>query len=155
MSAANPRPSNSQPMPAAVQTQPHVDSPANQEIDSDASMQWQQMIDNTLRLWRQDPGRLEDEGLEAPSIDTIDRAIAYALEYQRRGRPAPTAVIRDPNGGIVFERRESDTSEQIHFWDDGEVDYLCFHGTNLVERQAAVTSPSGSLVRNVRGPHWR
>ena len=53
---------------------------------------------------------------------------------KRAGSPPPTSVVPDANGGIVFERRRNNLSEVLHVWDDGKVEYQCFHGTDLIKR---------------------
>lgn len=97
---------------------------------------WQHVIDHTLIEWGRNPGGLEDDGLDPPSADMIQRAIDFAQVVQQAGYPPPTSVVPDPNGGIVFERTIGDTTEEYHFWDDGTVDYCRFEGTRLVERRS-------------------
>jgi hypothetical protein len=58
-----------------------------------------------------------------------------AEKFRDEGLPVPDRIVPDPNGGIVFERREGDVSEVIHVWDNGSVEYIRFHGTQLAERQ--------------------
>ncbi len=85
--------------------------------------------------WLRDPHQLEDEGVEPPGRQTIETAIRLAQDSQQRGLPPPSSIVPDPNGGIVFERREGATAEVLHIWDDGSVEYQRFQGTRLVERR--------------------
>ena len=96
---------------------------------------WQRLIDRQLLEWLRDPSQIEDEGLDAPSATIIRLSLDLAESFRDRGLPAPASIVPDPNGGIVFERREGDVSEVFHVWDDGSVEYLRFHETQLVERR--------------------
>ncbi len=55
--------------------------------------------------------------------------------FAKRDFQLPDSIVPDPNGGIVFERREGKVSEVLHVWDDGSAEYMRFRGTQLVERQ--------------------
>jgi hypothetical protein len=96
---------------------------------------WQQINDKLVE-WRRNPAGLADDGLEPPSIQTVQRALEFAQTVGRAGYPPPTSVVPDPNGGIVFERKNDGQTEVYHFWDDGTADYCRFEGTRLVERRA-------------------
>jgi hypothetical protein len=96
---------------------------------------WQEMIDQKLLEWSRDPSQLEDDRLDPPSVELSQRVIDFARALQHAGYLPPTNVVPDGSGGIVFHRRQQDHSEEIHFWDDGDVDYCQFHGARLVERR--------------------
>jgi hypothetical protein len=102
--------------------------------ESSAREGWQQVIDRQLIEWGRNPDQLEDEGVEPPAKEIIQGAILLARAFRDNGYPPPDSVVPDPNGGIVFERREQDVAEVFHLWDDGTVEYRRFHGTQLVER---------------------
>jgi hypothetical protein len=97
---------------------------------------WQRLIDYQLNEWKWDTDQFEDEGIEALTRDTIQLAIAVAEKLRDAGLAPPDSVVPDANGGIVFERREKDVSEVFHVWDDGTIEYQCFHGTRLTERRS-------------------
>ena len=96
---------------------------------------WQKLIDYQLIEWGWNTEDFDDEGIEPPTRDTIQLAIALAEGLRDNGLIAPDSVVPDANGGLVFERRENDVAEVFHVWDDGTVEYQCFHGTRLIERQ--------------------
>lgn len=96
---------------------------------------WQRVIDHKLIEWGSAPSQLEDEGIDPPTKNTIQRAIRLAQAYQEEGRPAPDRVVPDPNGGIVFERQEQDVSEVLYIWEDGTTEYQRFQDARLVERR--------------------
>ena len=97
---------------------------------------WQNVIDRKLIEWGRASSPLEDMGVDPPTKETIQRAIRLAETFRDEGFPAPESVVPDPNGGIVFERREGDVAEVCHLWDDGTTEYQRFEGTRLVERRA-------------------
>ncbi len=96
---------------------------------------WQRLIDYRLIEWGWDTEQLEDEGIEPPTRDTIQLAIALAEKLRDAALAAPNSVVPDANGGIVFELRKNDVIEVFHVWDDGATEYQCFHGTRLIERR--------------------
>jgi hypothetical protein len=96
---------------------------------------WQDAIDRKLIEWGRTPSPLEDIGVDPPTKETIQRAIRLAEVFRDEGLPGPESVVPDPNGGIVFERREGDVAEVCHLWDDGTTEYQRFEGTRLVERR--------------------
>ena len=96
---------------------------------------WQRLIDAKLLQWLRDPSQLEDDGTDAPTPTIVRLSLDLAERFREEGLPAPDSIVPDPNGGIVFERREGDVSEVLHVWDDGLAEYMRFHGTQLAERQ--------------------
>lgn len=117
-------------LPDAVATNADIDSPVEEAVRE----RWQRVIDYTLIEWGSDASRFDDEGVEPPSRQIVQLAINLATSFRDKGVPAPDCVVPDPNGGIVFERRENGLSEVYHVWDDGTVEYQRFQGTRLVER---------------------
>ena len=95
---------------------------------------WKDIIDHQLIEWGRDPEQLADDGVAAPSREVVRLAIAFAKQMQNQDFQPAQRVVPDANGGIVFERRESDVVEVIHIWDDGMTEYQLFRGLDLVER---------------------
>jgi hypothetical protein len=95
---------------------------------------WQHLIDQTLSKWLHDPSILDDEGIQPPTGTIIRLSMDLAELYRDQGLPAPDIVVVDPNGGIVFERREGSVTELLHVWEDGAVEYMRLDGTRLSER---------------------
>lgn len=126
----------SRPVPDAVNTRSDMESSAKRSNNLGEAMRarWQAIIDRQLIEWGRDPSQFDDEGVEPPARETIQLAINLAQALSDARIPPPDSVILDPNGGIVFERREHDVSEVFHVWDDGAVEYQRFRGTQLVER---------------------
>lgn len=96
---------------------------------------WQRVIDHKLIEWGGNPEKLEDEGVNPPTRETISRAIRLAEAYRDESYAPPDSVVPDPDGGIVFERRDRDVSEVLHVWEDGTVEYQLFQGVRLVVRR--------------------
>jgi hypothetical protein len=94
---------------------------------------WRKILE-TLRGWEQNPAQLEDEGVEAPDMETIQAAILLAESYQALELPPPDHVVCDPNGDIVLRRSEGGKSEELHLSADGR-EYRFFDGARLVERR--------------------
>ena len=118
-----------------VETGVDTESPASGEVNQKRWREaWQRMIDGTLMNWLRDPSQVEDEGIDAPSGTILRLSMDLAERFRDKGFPSPDSVVPDPNGGIVFERREGDMSEVFHIWDDGSVEYMRFQGTHLMER---------------------
>ena len=95
---------------------------------------WQRVIDKTLTSWLRNPSELEDDGIDAPSGAIIRLSLDLAESCMESGLAPPDRIVPDPNGGIVFERREGNVSEVLHVWDDGSVEYMKFDGAQLVDR---------------------
>lgn len=138
MATTKPGPFISPSINDAVQTNIEAKSPAMRDVEREREYRerWQELIDHKLIEWGRDPSQFDDEGVEPPSREIIRLAIALAEWFKAQGLPAPDSVVPDPNGGIVFERREGGVSEVFHVWDDGTIEYQRFHGTRLVERCA-------------------
>jgi len=97
---------------------------------------WQDVIERKLIEWGRSPSALEDMGVDPPTKETIQRAIRLAEAFRDEGFPSPQSVVPDPNGGIVFERRDGNIAEVCHVWGDGTTEYQRFEGTRLLERRA-------------------
>ena len=105
------------------------------ELRCAARESWQEVIDRKLIEWGRSPSALEDTGVDPPTKETVQRAIRLAEAFRDEGFPSPESVVLDPNGGIVFERRDGDIAEVCHLWDDGTTEYQRFVGTRLLERR--------------------
>jgi hypothetical protein len=118
------------------QTGIDADAPLSRarSCDVNARVLWQHVIDQTLMAWLRDPSQLDDDGIDPPNGTIIRLSMDLAENFRDRGLPAPDSVVPDPNGGIVFQRREGNVSEEFHVWEDASVEYLRFEGTQLVER---------------------
>ena len=124
-------------LPNAVTTDVNVESSLTRDPSGRASEReaWQRIIDDQLIEWGWNSCQLEDEGVAPPTRDTIQRAIRLAEALQSLGLPPPDSVVPDPDGAIVFERRQEDVSETFHVWENGTVEYCSFRGTRLFERR--------------------
>ena len=130
------------PLPEVVPTGVDTESPVTPR-DERARQSWQELIDHKLIEWGRNPDQLDDEGVEAPRSEILRLAIHLAERFRDEGFPPPHRVVPDPNGGVVFERREQEVSEVYHIWDDGTVEYQRFEGTRLIQRWPICNAPVG------------
>ncbi len=136
MPATSSSPVMSPPLRDSVETNVDAGAPsarASREIANREA--WQDLIDHQLVEWGWDVDRFEDEGIEPPTRETVQLAIAVASALRDDGLAPPTCVVPDVNGGIVFERRVNGEVEIYHIWDDGMVEYQQVHGTQIVKRR--------------------
>ncbi len=110
-------------MPDAVCTVTDPAARISRDVAAYVAREWQTVIAK-LNNWAQNPAQLEDEGLDAPGPDIIQRAIEFATDYMEKGYAAPTSIAPDPNGGIVFELKCEGDSSVFHFWDDGSESFF-------------------------------
>ena len=96
---------------------------------------WQMMLDHWLREWAQDTSRLEDEGIIAPSAETIQLACQVAGELRDAGVPGPTRVAATGDGGIVFVRQVGRLLSTLEGDADGSIELTVFRDSRLVSRQ--------------------
>jgi hypothetical protein len=106
---------------------------SEQDSSIDYAERWKAIIDNQLIEWGWNQDLFDDDDIEPPSSSVVQIAIEFAVCNSKL--IPPDRVAPDGQGGIVFERREGDTSEVVHVWDDGSVEYQQFVGTSLVERR--------------------
>jgi len=104
-------------------------------VEEENRRAWDELIDRKLIEWGRHQQQLADEGVEPPRGEVVRVAIELANRMKIRGFAPPSSVVPDPNGGIVFERREGTVSEVFHIWDDGSVEYQRFEENRLVERR--------------------
>lgn len=95
---------------------------------------WQQVIDEKLVEWATNADYFADEEFEGPLPDVVSLAVRFARQLRDSKQPPPHRVVPDADGGIVFEIASGEISEKIHFWDDGEVEYMVFRAGKVVER---------------------
>lgn len=110
--------------------------------DDVAREAWQKLIDDRLIKLGSNPSEFDDEDVQPPSAECVRLAIQLAQALQQAGMSPPDSVVRDANGGIVFERRRNDVAEVYHVWDDGAVEYQRFQETHLVERRTLLDRAS-------------
>ncbi|HEX4130248.1 MAG TPA: hypothetical protein VHZ24_09405 [Pirellulales bacterium] len=129
---AEQRPSITPPVKKAVETGADVKSPLTAGSER---ARWQELIDTMLITWLRNPDLLADDGAEAPDPRIIRLSIDFAERYRDEDRPAPDRIVSDPNGGIIFRRRDGAMSEIVHIWDDGAVEYQRLEGNTIVKRE--------------------
>jgi len=106
----------------------------------EARPRWQALIDDQLLEWGRDPSQLDDDGTQSPSRELIARAIDLASLLSRENYAAPTRIVPDAHGGIVFELQGNRLFESIRLSSDGSAEYCAFVDTHLVNRKPLMLS---------------
>ena len=97
------------------------------------------MIDYRLIECAWDPSQLEDDEMPCASRDTIQLAIRVAEQLRDNGWPAPTRIVSDAHGGIVFEREAGNLFESYRISADGSVEYCGFKDCRIVQCHRSLT----------------
>jgi hypothetical protein len=120
----------------AVSTSAASESPMTRDygrLDT-GSVSWD-AVESQLIEWGCDGGRPDEDDIEPASKDTIQRAIRVAAELSREANPAPTRVVADAHGGIVFELQAGKSLESIHIHASGDIEHRVFRSHRLVLRE--------------------
>jgi hypothetical protein len=102
--------------------------------EQERGRRWERLVYDKLDSWRRDPTQLEDDNLDPPSIHAIRLAANLAARLQAEGNPPPTFLVPDPNGGIVFEYRNDNTTDLLHVWSDGKIEHIELRDNHVVLR---------------------
>lgn len=101
----------------------------------EALPRWQALIEDQLLEWGRDPSQLEDDETQSPSKEIIAWAISLASLLSRENYAAPTRIVPDAHGGIVFELQDKGLLESIRLSADGSAEYCAFVDARLVDRK--------------------
>jgi len=97
--------------------------------------EWARILDDQLIEWGRNPHELEHDDIVAPSPDIISLASQVAVIMRDAGETAPTRVVPNGNGGIVFERAVKPAFLTIEIDEDGSVETATFVNSKMVTRQ--------------------
>ncbi len=125
----------SEPMSSVIDTGAVYEETLSSGESHQERLAWERLIDGQLIEWGRNPEQLEDDDIEAPSREIISVASTLALTMCRHEMPAPSRIAPDGEGGIVFEHREGRDFETFEIHEDGSIEYLAFHDSQLVDRQ--------------------
>src|ERR1043166_7124146 len=98
-----------------MQKQTIMDQPAPAADENSAGWAW--VFENFERV-RKNPLEWEDEGIEAPTVATIDAAITVARWFQKSGRSAPMRPVPGGDGTVAFSWREPNRTETVEIFPD-------------------------------------
>ena len=95
--------------------------------------EWDRFETQLLR-WEQDPGALEDDGLEPPNRETIPliREVAHAL--RDLAVEPPLRLVPNCEAGAVFEWRTAPFLWSVEVERDGTLELSVFRAGRLVTR---------------------
>ena len=119
----------------AVSTRADNQTPVTGSRDVDARHKWLRIVDKKFIDWAEYPQDFDDDGTAPPSRETISLAGQLATKLADMDVPAPTRVVFDANGGIVFERHDGSVFEAIIVSSELNVEYRRFLNGRLVERE--------------------
>jgi hypothetical protein len=127
---------------AAVSTSADSELPVTRDFGrvDEAREAWD-AVENQLIAWALDPTEFDDEGVPPPARATIQTAVQVAAILCKCGYPAPTRVVPDAHGGIVFELQIKDTFESLHVGASGTMDHRLFKNMRLVARESWLLTP--------------
>lgn len=134
-------------MPVIAEDDLHVSmTPSGRSVTSNSSglatrlpqqvhrQRWQAVIDQLFKWWN-DPEYFAGEDYDPPTSKVLELAMDLATSFRDSGYPPPNSVVPDANEGIVFQLRCGEQTEKIHVWGDGEVEYIRFSGTKIIDRR--------------------
>ncbi len=121
-------------LPNVLATDVDTKSPISRNFGSASRDKWQEMIDYRLIEWGSDPSQVDDDETPSASRDTIQLAIRVAELLRDNGSPAPTRIVPDAHGGIVFEYEAGNSFESYRISADGSVEYCGFKDCHMVRR---------------------
>jgi hypothetical protein len=121
----------------AVSTTAASESPISRGFGQDdaARAAWD-LIENKLIQWGCNPSQLDEEDTQTPSRETIQLAIQLAAWLCQQGFPAPTRVVPDAHGGIVFELHGKTVFESLHIEPSSAIEHRLFVQHRLVLRES-------------------
>lgn len=97
---------------------------------------WRRAV-RLLRSWMWGMPIIEEEGLVPPSQEVIDVAIKVAHQFSEQGMDAPSRVIPNGEGGIMFERYlqsgDSRVLETVEVFSDRQVEFSKYDNSSLKE----------------------
>ena len=91
---------------------------------------WQMVLEKWLWKWERDPSQLEDEGITAPSAETIQRACEIALRLRDLGLLVPQRVAATGDGGIVFAWETKPALSTLEVDADGSIEVVVFQNAH-------------------------
>jgi hypothetical protein len=103
-----------------------------------AFYEWQAFV-KLLELWTLSAGKIDEDGLQDPSMDAIEAASEIISRSQERGVKPATRLVDDGDGGLAMKWIEGESMTSIAIDQDGAVELLKFEGNRLV-LQAPVPS---------------
>jgi hypothetical protein len=109
--------------------------------------EWDAVLDQLIDLApkHNDPEeRLDDDGYILPSGQAIVSASDVAARLRSEGETAPSAVIQDAVGGIVFEWASGQIVERLVINRRGEMELVVFRNSQMMFRRPV------SIVRDLR-----
>ena len=96
---------------------------------------WQGVLEKWLWNWERDPNQLEDDGITAPSEETIQRACEMAVRLRDLGVLVPQRVAATGDGGILFAWEAKPALSTLEVDADGSIEVVVIQNAQVVSRQ--------------------
>jgi len=87
-----------------------------------------------LAEWNMSPSRIDEDGLEFPSVEAISKA-RELCNLQELPISAPSRIVADGEGGLSLKWIHGDQLEAIQIAGDGSAEFVKFVGPRLVIRE--------------------
>lgn len=120
------------PIHSVVHTAAGDDTPT---LNRSSRKVWQSLIDEKLIAWATNPDYFADEDFDGPSRAVLSLALKFAQQLRDANQPPPNRIVPDADGGLVFEITKGGMSEKIHFWDNGDVEYIVIRDGRIADRR--------------------
>lgn len=91
-------------------------------------------FETQLVCWEQDPGALEDDGLEPPNEETIPLIREVARALRELAVEPPLRLLPNGEAGAVFEWRTAPFLWSVEVERDGSLELSVFRAGRLVTR---------------------
>jgi hypothetical protein len=91
--------------------------------DGDQHRAWDRLADH-IRKWSLDPSQLEDDGIPAPTQETLALAHRVATLWQAGGSRAFDRVTPTGDGGIAFTAEQDDELATLEIDPSGDLELL-------------------------------
>ena len=94
-------------------------------------------VSELLDEWLADPEQLDDAGIDPPTVEILNKAKAL---IPRLAEIFPTEVktvwcVPTCDGGVSMTVKSGTKSYILEIWDDGEVVFVTFEGSKVVDKE--------------------
>lgn len=91
-------------------------------------------VSRRLLNWRRSPSRVDEDGWESPSDNAIRAADELAELLSNVSFYTAFETVADGEGGILFERKNADSTELFSINVDGMIEYIELKESRVIAR---------------------
>jgi hypothetical protein len=103
-------------------------------LGEDDKSAWQTLIEETLKEWQRDPGALDEDDLEPPTLAILPVVIEVAKALRDNSVDPPLRVVPNGEGGVVFEWRDRPWFWSLEVEHTGLLTLSLFRDGRLISR---------------------